>query len=198
MPTVRSLICVALNYYTPHDHVDDPAIAKISRYGWGRDYHRILHKKLKHFTRWLADQGEEIEARYYADTGPVQDKAWAQQAGLGWIAKNMDPLTPADEIELEPHLGPKRRGEQVLHLLHDGRNDNRAYLQFLDARKSKKLTGELAPPFCGLTGHFGPSLDLGRSRIPGDQGHAPRQRLQQIVKVVRDSSGELADGLHLL
>jgi epoxyqueuosine reductase len=93
MPTARSLICVALNYYTPHTHSDDPAIAKISRYGWGRDYHRILHKKLKHFARWLEAQGEGIQARYYADTGPVQDKAWAQQAGLGWIAKNSNLIT---------------------------------------------------------------------------------------------------------
>lgn len=93
MPTVRSLICVALNYYTPHAHADDPAIAKISRYGWGRDYHRILHKKLKQLAQWLESQGDGIQARYYADTGPVQDKVWAQQAGLGWIAKNSNVIT---------------------------------------------------------------------------------------------------------
>lgn len=93
MPTVRSLICVALNYYTPQERPDDPAIAKISRYGWGRDYHRILHKKLKHFAQWLENQGENIQARYYADTGPIQDKVWAQQAGLGWIAKNSNLIT---------------------------------------------------------------------------------------------------------
>ena len=48
--------------------------AKISRYGWGRDYHKILHKKLKVLANWLRSQGEGIEARYYADTGPIQDK----------------------------------------------------------------------------------------------------------------------------
>jgi len=37
---------------------------------------------------WLRSQGEGIEARYYADTGPIQDKMWAQRAGIGWIAKN--------------------------------------------------------------------------------------------------------------
>lgn len=93
MPTVRSLICVALNYYTPHAHSEDPAIAKISRYGWGRDYHRILHKKLKQLAQWLESQGDGIQVRYYADTGPVQDKVWAQQAGLGWIAKNSNVIT---------------------------------------------------------------------------------------------------------
>lgn len=87
MPGVRSLICVALNYYTGHDRPDGCEYGKISRYGWGRDYHRVLHKKLKAISLWLEAQGDDIQARFYADTGPVQDKVWAQQAGLGWIAK---------------------------------------------------------------------------------------------------------------
>lgn len=93
MPEVRSLICVALNYYTPHQRPDGREYAKISRYGWGRDYHKVLHKKLKALTNWLLELGEGIEARYYADTGPVQDKVWAQRAGIGWIAKNGNVIT---------------------------------------------------------------------------------------------------------
>jgi epoxyqueuosine reductase len=94
MPEVRSLICVALNYYTPHQHPQAPEYAKISRYGWGRDYHKVLHKKLKAFTNWLQSyQAEGIQARYYADTGPIQDKVWAQRAGIGWIAKNGNVIT---------------------------------------------------------------------------------------------------------
>jgi epoxyqueuosine reductase len=93
MPEVRSIICVALNYYTNPDRPQGQQYAKISRYGWGRDYHRILHKKLKALTTWLSAQGDGIQARYYADTGPVQDKVWAEQAGLGWIAKNGNLIT---------------------------------------------------------------------------------------------------------
>ena len=93
MPDVRSLICVALNYYTAHDRPQGKDYAKISRYGWGRDYHRILHKKLKALSTWLESQGDDIRARYYADTGPVQDKFWAQQSGIGWIAKNSNVIT---------------------------------------------------------------------------------------------------------
>ncbi|HLO49972.1 MAG TPA: tRNA epoxyqueuosine(34) reductase QueG [Kamptonema sp.] len=88
MPEVKSLICVALNYYTPQQHLEGSAYAKISRYGWGRDYHKVMHKKLKLLANWLRSQGEGIEARYYADTGPIQDKVWAERAGVGWIAKN--------------------------------------------------------------------------------------------------------------
>jgi epoxyqueuosine reductase len=88
MPEVQSVICVALNYYTDNQRPEGGEYAKISRYGWGRDYHKVLHKKLKALASWLQEQGEGIQARYYADTGPVQDKVWAQQAGIGWIAKN--------------------------------------------------------------------------------------------------------------
>ncbi len=93
MPEVQSVICVALNYYTSQQRPEGKEYAKISRYGWGRDYHKVMHKKLKALTNWLLEQGEGIEARYYADTGPVQDKVWAQRAGIGWIAKNGNVIT---------------------------------------------------------------------------------------------------------
>jgi epoxyqueuosine reductase len=93
MPEARSIICVALNYYTPHQHSQDKECAKISRYGWGRDYHRIMEKKLKQLSHWLESQREDIKTRYYVDTAPIQDKVWAQRAGLGWIAKNGNLIT---------------------------------------------------------------------------------------------------------
>ncbi|NMF82363.1 tRNA epoxyqueuosine(34) reductase QueG [Nodosilinea sp. P-1105] len=94
LPGARSLICVALNYYTPHPHSQDSRHGKISRYAWGRDYHRILHKRLKALSQWIEQQASgDVAARYYADTGPVQDKFWAQRAGLGWVAKNGNLIT---------------------------------------------------------------------------------------------------------
>ena len=90
---VKSIICVALNYYTPHQHSEGEDSAKISRYGWGRDYHRVITKKLKVFANWLTKQREDIKVRYYVDTGPIQDKFWAEQAGIGWVAKNSNLIT---------------------------------------------------------------------------------------------------------
>lgn len=92
-PEVRSLIGLALNYYTPQQHSQDQNHGKISRYAWGRDYHKVLSKKLKALSQWLESQGEQIQTRYYVDTGPVQDKVWAQRAGIGWIAKNGNLIT---------------------------------------------------------------------------------------------------------
>lgn len=100
MPEVRSLICVALNYYKPTEPSQNSDVieekekyAKISRYAWGRDYHKVMHKKLKALTAWLQELDQDIKARYYADTGPVQDKLWAQKSGIGWIAKNSNVIT---------------------------------------------------------------------------------------------------------
>jgi epoxyqueuosine reductase len=93
MPSVQSIICVALNYYSPEQRPEEKQYAKISRYGWGRDYHRVLTKKLKALTLWLTAQAADIEARFYADTGPIQDKVWAERAGIGWIAKNSNVIT---------------------------------------------------------------------------------------------------------
>jgi len=101
MPGVRSVIAVALNYYKEKEQFSSeeasppPGLtpAKIARYAWGRDYHRVMDKRLKALTRWLLEQGAGIEARFYADTGPVQDKVWAERAGIGWIAKNSNVIT---------------------------------------------------------------------------------------------------------
>jgi len=93
MPEARSLICVALNYYKGQQRPHGEEYAKISRYAWGKDYHKVMHKKLKALTIWLRGLDEAIVARYYADTGPVQDKVWAQGAGIGWIAKNSNVIT---------------------------------------------------------------------------------------------------------
>jgi epoxyqueuosine reductase len=88
MPHAASVICLGLNYYTSARHASDFEYAKISRYGWGRDYHRVMQKRLKALATWLQVQGETIQVRYYADTGPIQEKLWAERAGLGWIGKH--------------------------------------------------------------------------------------------------------------
>ncbi|NCO76124.1 MAG: tRNA epoxyqueuosine(34) reductase QueG [Cyanobacteria bacterium] len=89
----KSVISVALNYYTPIQRSDETNIAKISRYGWGRDYHRIITKKLKLLSNWLTKKNDQIKVRYYVDTGPIQDKFWAEEAGIGWVAKNGNVIT---------------------------------------------------------------------------------------------------------
>jgi epoxyqueuosine reductase len=93
MPEVRSVICLGLNYYTPQARSGEPGKAKISRYGWGRDYHKVMTKRLKAFRGWLEAEFPGAKVRFYVDTGPVQEKAWAQQAGIGWIGKHSNVIS---------------------------------------------------------------------------------------------------------
>jgi len=93
MPSAKSVICVALNYFRPEKHVDSPAIGKISRYAWGDDYHDVLRDKLKELLEWITGHAAEVEGRICVDTSPIMDKAWAAHAGLGWIGKHTNLIT---------------------------------------------------------------------------------------------------------
>src|SRR5438552_10024170 len=66
-----------------------PSDAVIARYARGDDYHDLLKGRLEALLEWMrAECPEPFDARAYVDTGPVQERAYAQYAGLGWIGKN--------------------------------------------------------------------------------------------------------------
>jgi epoxyqueuosine reductase len=93
-PSARSVIAVALNYYTPHKHVADPGAGKVSRYAWGDDYHEVLGAKLRALLSWIKEECPEVEGKVCVDIQPIMDKAWAVRAGLGWIGKHANLITP--------------------------------------------------------------------------------------------------------
>jgi len=92
-PEARSVIVVALNYYTPHQHADHPATGKISRYAWGDDYHEVLSNKLHELLTWVKEQWPQAEGKVCVDIQPMMDKAWAARAGLGWLGKHTNLIT---------------------------------------------------------------------------------------------------------
>ena len=56
-PQARSVVVVALNYFTPHQHQQSPATGKVSRYAWGDDYHDVVKEKLLSLLAWQVAQG---------------------------------------------------------------------------------------------------------------------------------------------
>jgi epoxyqueuosine reductase len=92
-PDVKSVVAVAMNYYSPQQHDDNPQSAKISRYAWGKDYHKIMKKKLKQLLREIQKEQPHVEGRICVDTAPIQDKLWAAEAGIGWQGKNTNILS---------------------------------------------------------------------------------------------------------
>jgi epoxyqueuosine reductase len=92
MPAAQSVISLGVIYNTDRPYSNqhhDAARADIARYAWGDDYHVVIEARLARLLARLREiSDDEFEARAYVDTGPVQERVYAQYAGLGWIGKN--------------------------------------------------------------------------------------------------------------
>jgi epoxyqueuosine reductase len=99
LPGVRSVVSVALVYNTDQPYsttMDGDGRASIARYAWGDDYHEVLRSRLRPLVKWMADvAGAGFEAFSCVDAGPVQERVFAEQAGLGWIGKNTCLINPS-------------------------------------------------------------------------------------------------------
>jgi epoxyqueuosine reductase len=92
LPSARTVIVTATIYNTDRPYSTqcaDSAHAQIARYAWGDDYHDVIGRRLQALLAWMRDaSADPFEARAYVDTGPVQERVYAQYAGIGWIGKN--------------------------------------------------------------------------------------------------------------
>jgi epoxyqueuosine reductase len=93
VPGARSVISLGLNYYTPQEHAAEPETGKISRYAWGDDYHDVMSDRLRALWDWMLEEWPAAKGKWYVDTGPVMEKAWAQRSGIGWIGKHANVIT---------------------------------------------------------------------------------------------------------
>lgn len=96
-PTARSIVSVGLAYWSgPSEKPDDGVPrGRISRYAWGRDYHRVIKKRMKALHRDMEETlGQRIEARFLVDTARVIERAVAARSGLGWYGKHSCIIVP--------------------------------------------------------------------------------------------------------
>ncbi len=94
--TIR-IISVRMDYFPPNcrdiaENLEDSASAFVSRYGVGRDYHKLIRKRLELLARKISDVVGEFGYRAFADSAPVMEKPLAQKAGIGWIGKHSNLL----------------------------------------------------------------------------------------------------------
>jgi len=98
LPSARTVVVTATNYNTDRPYSTecaDAARAHVARYAWGDDYHDVIGGRLDALLSWMRHEAAEpFEARAYVDTGPVQERVYAQHAGIGWIGKNTCVINP--------------------------------------------------------------------------------------------------------
>ncbi|MBU1701566.1 MAG: tRNA epoxyqueuosine(34) reductase QueG [Candidatus Eisenbacteria bacterium] len=105
-PDVKTVLAVILNYYNPEPadvqrgaegriSPDTPVgrDARISRYAWGRDYHKTLTRRLQRYLEEIQRRFPDAKGRVAVDTAPVMDKLWAEAAGLGWQGRHTNLIT---------------------------------------------------------------------------------------------------------
>ena len=95
----RSIICVALNYYTERPDPTEPNIknrrqGRFSFYSHGRDYHLVIGEMLEEMAAALSVRFPELRTVACVDTRPVAERTWALQAGIGWLGRNTCIISP--------------------------------------------------------------------------------------------------------
>ena len=98
LPSAQSVVALATVYNVDRPYstqITDPGEARIARYAWGDDYHRVIGRRTDDLLSWMRGQSSvPFDAKAYVDTGPVQERVYAQRAGLGWIGKNTCLIDP--------------------------------------------------------------------------------------------------------
>lgn len=98
LPSAQSVVVTGSIYNTDVPYSTEsanPARAQIARYAWGDDYHDVIGARLDALLAWMREQSPQpFDARAYVDTGPVQERVYAQHGGVGWIGKNTCVINP--------------------------------------------------------------------------------------------------------
>ena len=87
LENAKSVLSVGFAYISSQNN-NKNKILKVGKFGQGDDYHKVIYKKLKNIGRWINQEIPDCKWKICIDTSPLLEKAWAEEAGLGWIGKN--------------------------------------------------------------------------------------------------------------
>jgi epoxyqueuosine reductase len=93
VPGAKSVISLAYNYYNESKQTD-PDAPKLAMYAYGKDYHKVVRKKLQQLFDWIKSSFGDVDGRIFVDSAPVLERDWAKRSGLGWIGKNTMLIQP--------------------------------------------------------------------------------------------------------
>jgi len=93
------VISVRMDYFPPDSEaiqavLDSPELGFISRYALGRDYHKLMRKRLQQLADKITAEIGDFGYRVFVDSAPVLEKPLAEKAGLGWIGKHTNLINP--------------------------------------------------------------------------------------------------------
>ncbi|MBY4677051.1 tRNA epoxyqueuosine(34) reductase QueG [Marinobacterium arenosum] len=92
VPGTERIICVRMDYLPPDsaplDNLRDGDQAYVARYTLGRDYHKLMRKRLTQLGKQIEQQVENLGYRAFVDSAPILERPLARQAGIGWIGKH--------------------------------------------------------------------------------------------------------------
>ena len=163
----RSVVSLAMSYnYGEAEAQGRGPHGKIARYAWGEDYHDVMKKRLREFVSALPDiAGRPVQTRIFVDDGPMNDRAAAERAGVGWFGKNTNILNPTygswlllgqviTDLDLVPDAPLKKNcGECVLCIIDCPTDaivapyviDNRKCISFLTIELRGPIPRDLRP-----------------------------------------------------
>ncbi len=174
-PEAKSIIVVGVNYYS-HPH-PSPCLTgrqalsggergKVARYAWGKDYHRVIGKRLEELRERISEiAGQKIRAEICVDTKPLPERSLAQKAGLGFIGKQSQLLSPkfgpwlflaelVTDLELEadiPYVGSCGACRICIDacptaaIREEGNIDARRCISYLTIENKKEIPESLKP-----------------------------------------------------
>jgi len=83
----KTIITLSLNYYQEQEPLRR-GNGRIARYAHGKNYHKLIEKRLKRLKESIRELISEAEIKGYVDTGPLLERSFAVQSGMGSIGKN--------------------------------------------------------------------------------------------------------------
>jgi epoxyqueuosine reductase len=166
LPGARSIVCVALCHEPAADAARDARLGRIARYAAGEDYHRVMRERLGTLEHDIEEFLPGARALWYADTGAILERGWAERAGLGWNGKHSGFLSPSlgswlllgeilvdRELEADVPFGTERCGActrcleacPTRAILAPGQVDSRLCISYLTIEHRGPISAALRP-----------------------------------------------------